>query len=85
MRGIGRELLPLATVLAITAAIVLVFPYGAIGFKARSPSPAAPAAAPEEDMPPWDMEPPPAPREPVRPPVPAAEKPENTEKPGDAR
>ena len=45
MRGIGRELLPLATVFAITAAIVLVFPYGAIGFKARSPSPAAPAAA----------------------------------------
>ena len=45
MRGIGRELLPLATVLAITAAIVLVLPYGAIGFKARSPAPAAPAAA----------------------------------------
>ena len=45
MRGIGRELLPLLTVFAIAAAIVSVFPYGAIGFKARSTSQPAPAAA----------------------------------------
>ena len=45
MRGIGRELLPLLTVFAIAAAIVSVFPYGAIGFKARTSSQPAPAAA----------------------------------------
>ena len=45
MRVIGRELLPLLTVFAIAAAIVSVFPYGAIGFKARTSSQPAPAAA----------------------------------------
>ena len=45
MRGIWRELLPILTVLAIAAAIVSVFPYDAIGFKARTPSQPAPAAA----------------------------------------
>ena len=45
MKRFGRELASLCTVLAISAAIVSVFPYGAIGFKARPPSAPTPAAA----------------------------------------
>ncbi|MBO7683977.1 MAG: hypothetical protein J6T51_04550, partial [Kiritimatiellae bacterium] len=43
MKGLGRELASLCTVLAVSAATVSVFPYGAIGFRATAPS--APAAA----------------------------------------
>ena len=45
MRGIGREILPIVVVLAIPSAIVSVFPYGAIGFRAKTPSPKTPSAA----------------------------------------
>ena len=45
MRGFGREILPILIVLAVPSAIVSIFPYGAIGFKAKAPSPKPPAAA----------------------------------------
>ena len=45
MKGFASEIATLATVLAIPAGIAAVFPYAAIGFRARRVAPRPPAVA----------------------------------------